>query len=220
MSESCIVLGGGGHAQVLIDCIQARGGIEILGILESDSSRWGESVQGIPVLGGDLLLPKMKRRGAKYFVVGVGNVGDASIRKRLYQMGVESGLEPLTVVHPTACRSAWARIGRGVQLLPVCVVNAGAEVGDNAIVNSGAIVEHDCVIGSHAHVATGARLASAVRVGDDSLIGVGASVRQGIKIGRRAVVGAGAVVVNDVPDDLVVVGVPAKVLRARGTPRE
>jgi UDP-perosamine 4-acetyltransferase len=162
----------------------------------------------------------MKRRGAEYFVVGVGNVGDASIRRRLYQMGAESGLEPLTVVHPTACRSAWARIGRGVQLLPVCVVNAGAEVGENAIINSGAIVEHDCVIGPHAHIATGARLASAVRVGDGSFVGIGASVRPGIQIGRRVVVGAGAVVVDDVPDDLVVVGVPAKVLRTRGEAHE
>lgn len=205
---------------MLIDCIQARGGIEILGILESDSNRWGESVQGIPVLGGDLLLSKMKSQGVKYFVVGVGNVGDASTRKRLYQMGVESGLVPLTVVHPTACRSAWARIGRGVQLLPVCVVNAGAEVGENAIINSGAIVEHDCVIGPHAHVATGARLASAVRVGDDSFVGIGASVRPGIQIGRRVVVGAGAVVVNDVPDDVIVVGVPARILRILGSARK
>jgi sugar O-acyltransferase (sialic acid O-acetyltransferase NeuD family) len=162
----------------------------------------------------------MKGQGVKYFVVGVGNVRDASIRKRLFQIGIDSGLEPLTVVHPTASRSNWARIGRGAQLLPGCIVNAGAEVGENAIVNSGAIVEHDCVVGSHAHVATGARLASAVRVGDGSLIGVGASVRQGIKIGRSAVVGAGAVVVDDVPDDVIVAGVPARILRILGTARK
>lgn len=219
MADSCVVLGAGGHARVLIDCIQTEGHVEVLGVLDPDSSRWGESVLAVPILGGDNLLAQMKHRGVRYFAVGVGSVGDSSLRQRLFRIGLESGLEPLAVAHPSAFCSTWARVGRGGQLFPGCVVNAGAVLGENVIVNSGAIVEHDCVIGSHAHVATGARLASAVFLGDASFVGVGASVRQGIRIGRRAVVGAGAAVVDDVPDDSVVAGVPAKVLRAQEAAR-
>ena len=84
------------------------------------------------------------------------------------------------------------------------------------IINSGAIVEHDCVIESHAHIATGAQLASTVYVGEGSHIGIGASVRQCISIGQYAIIGAGAVVIDNVPDNVVVVGVPARILRGVG----
>jgi len=56
------------------------------------------------------------------------------------------------------------------------------------------------------------RFVGGVHVGEGAHIGLGASVRQGIKIGRNAIVGAGAVVIEDVPEDVTVVGVPAMVL--------
>jgi acetyltransferase-like isoleucine patch superfamily enzyme len=83
----------------------------------------------------------------------------------------------------------------------------------NVIVNTGAIVEHDCVLGDHSHVGPGARLGSAVTVSEGAHIGMGASVRQCVRIGRNSVVGVGAAVVSDVPDDTIVVGVPAHPLR-------
>jgi acetyltransferase-like isoleucine patch superfamily enzyme len=70
------------------------------------------------------------------------------------------------------------------------------------------------VLADHVHIATGASLASTVEVGEAAHIGVGASVRQCIRIGRLAQIGAGAVVVKDVPDGVIVVGVPARVLKA------
>ena len=38
------------------------------------------------------------------------------------------------------------------------VINAGTKIGENVIINTGAIVEHDCIIDHHGHIATGARL--------------------------------------------------------------
>jgi acyl-[acyl carrier protein]--UDP-N-acetylglucosamine O-acyltransferase len=73
--------------------------------------------------------------------------------------------------------------------LPGSIVNAGARLGRNVIINSGAVVEHDCVIGDHVHVASGAVLASAVNVGAGAHIGAGAVVRQCIEIGASVMVG-------------------------------
>jgi sugar O-acyltransferase (sialic acid O-acetyltransferase NeuD family) len=213
MEAVCIILGGGGHARVLIDCLQAAGCVQLYGVLDRDNAQWGQTLLGVPILGGDELLPDVVAKGVNCFAVGLGGIGDNRPRQRLFELGLSFGLEPLTAVHPTAICSRWAKIGPGSQLFPGSIVNAGAELGVNVIVNSGAIVEHDCIIGAHAHVATGARLASTVRVGDGAHIGAGATVKQCITIGEGAIVGAGAVVVKDVPAQTVVAGVPARLLR-------
>ncbi|MDX9864929.1 MAG: acetyltransferase [Anaerolineaceae bacterium] len=205
----CVILGGGGHARVLIDAILLVGQVELHGILLPDESLWGSDVFGVPVLGGDALLSSLVAQGVDSFVVGLGSVGDSSIREKLYHYGLDLGLDVLSVCHPAAILSPRARYGRGGQFLPGSIVNAGAVIGENVIVNSGAIVEHDCQIGDHVHIATGAHLSGTVQIGEGAHIGTGAIVRQGIKIGTNALVGAGAVVVKDVPPDTLVTGVPA-----------
>jgi sugar O-acyltransferase (sialic acid O-acetyltransferase NeuD family) len=186
--------------------------VRLCGILDADPNRWGQSVFGVPILGGDALIAQLPGQGVTHFVVGLGSTGDNTHRQRLFELGLAHHLVPLTVRHPSAICSLWAKVGSGSQLLPGSIVNAGAELGVNVIVNSGAIVEHDCRIGSHVHVATGARLASAVRVGDRSHVGAGAVIRQCTVIAEDAVVGAGAVVVKDVATGITVVGVPARPL--------
>ena len=210
-----MVLGAGGHAAVLVDTIQASGIARLHGILDPDSSRRGQDLLGVPVLGDDDLLPELAAQKVTHFVVGVGSTGNNRPRERLYQLGCSCDLKPLTVIHPGAFCSKRASVGAGAQLFPGSIVNTRATLGRNVIINSGAIVEHDCIIGDHVHVASGAVLASTVRVGKFAHIGAGATVRQLISIGEGAVVGAGAVVVHDVTDNAVVGGVPARVMERK-----
>ena len=55
----CVILGGGGHARVVIDAMQAQGGAVICGVLEADPAKWGGEILGVPVLGGDDRLPQL-----------------------------------------------------------------------------------------------------------------------------------------------------------------
>lgn len=215
IERRCVVVGAGGHARVLIDALHDMPGVEVRGLIAADEGSWGTSISGIAVLGGDILLAEMTRLGVDSFVIGVGGIGDNRPRQRLFDLAVSHGLRPLTVRHTAAIVSRAARIGDGSQLLPGCMVNAGAEVGRNVIVNTGAILEHDCRVGDHAHVATGAVLAGMVTVGQRTHIGAGATIRQAISIGDDVVVGAGAVVVKDVPSGVTVIGVPARPVRQR-----
>ena len=214
----CVVLGGGGHARVVIEALQAGGAATPIAVLDANRALWGTKILGVPVLGGDERLPHVVQQQVRHFVVGLGGVGDNQPRRRLFDHAVASGLRPLTVCHPSAIRSPSAAIGEGTVLFPGSVVNAGVRLGLNVIVNTGAIVEHDCVVGDHAHLASGAILASAVKVGAFAHIGAGVTVRQGLFIGAGALVGAGAVVVKDVDPWVVVVGVPAHPLRGGRAP--
>ena len=215
MKPSCVILGGGGHARVLVDCLQRADAVELRGILDPNRELWGADCQGVPILGADDTLAELVARGVTMFTVGVGGVGNNQPRQRLFALGLAHGLQPLTVIHPSATCSGWATVGQGSQLLPGSIVNAGAVLGVNVIVNTGAIVEHDCRLGDHVHLATGARLSGTVRIGDRAHIGAGAVIRQSIDVGEDAVVGAGAVVVKDVARGDVVAGNPARPLGDR-----
>lgn len=212
-STLCVILGGGGHAQVLIDSMQLSGIAIPYAILDVDSSRWGENVLTVPILGSDKMLPELINHGVSTFTVGLGSIGDNRPRQRLFELGSACGLIPLTVIHPSAVCSQWIKVGPGTQIFPGAIINAGAKLGANVIINSGAIVEHDCLVGDHVHIATGARLASTVRVEAGAHIGAGATVKQCLTIGEGAIVGAGAVVVKDVPPNYIVVGNPASFLK-------
>jgi len=209
----CVILGGGGHARVLIDTLQQYTKIRIAGILDPNRTLWGQSMLDVPVLGGDDLLPELVRKDVNCFVIGMGSIGNFQLRQKLYQTAIALGIEVVSVIHRTATISRWAQVGQGLQMMPYSVINAGAVVGNNVIINTGAIVEHDCVLDDFVHVATGAQLASTVRLGKGAHIGAGAAVRQCLTIGEGAIVGIGAAVVEDVNPYTTVVGVPAKPIR-------
>lgn len=57
----------------------------------------------------------------------------------------------------------------------------------------------------------------AVHIGDDVWIGAGATILKGVEIGRGAIVAAGALVKNNIPPYAIAGGVPAKIIRYRGS---
>lgn len=209
MSEPVVILGGGGHGKGVIEAARA-GELDVVGVLDARADEIGPTVLGVAVLGSDEQFDRARARGARRYVLGVGHLGDAAVRRRLSEAAEAAGLEPAVVVHPSAVISPSAEIGPGTVVMPAAVVHAAASVGRHAIVNSGAIVEHDCRVADHAHLATGAVLTGEVAVEAGAFVGAAAVVRHRRRIGRDATVGAGAVVIRDVPEGVTVVGNPAR----------
>ena len=86
-----------------------------------------------------------------------------------------------------------------------------------AVLGGRAIVKDNCHIGAGAVLAGVIEPASAtpVIVEDDVLIGANAVVIEGVHIGKGAVVAAGAVVIDDVPENVVVAGTPARIIKVK-----
>jgi sugar O-acyltransferase (sialic acid O-acetyltransferase NeuD family) len=203
----CILIGGGGHGRVLIE---ALGPGQIHGVIDSQPDL--KEVCGVPVIGGDDQLVGLVSLGYTHFIIGVGSSKSCARRTALFDQAIRAGLQPQSVIHPTAYVAQSASCGAGCQILPRAVVHTSARLAEHVLVNTAAVVEHDCSIGAHVHIATGAVVCGGVQIGAAAHIGAGAEIRQGIRIGSRALIGAGAVVIRDVEAETVVVGVPAREL--------
>lgn len=203
----CILIGAGGHAKVLVDCL-LRQDVPILGFLECNAALHGTRVCGLPVLGGDAELAR-HAPGTVLLVNAVGSVSSLASRRSVFEALKQKGYEFLTIMHPSVVLGAGVRLAEGTQVMAGAIIQPDVTVGKNSIVNSGALIDHDTVIGSHVHVSPGCVLSGGIRVGDGTHVGAGATVIQGISIGALCLVAAGSVVIRDVPDGAEVMGVPA-----------
>jgi UDP-perosamine 4-acetyltransferase len=208
VSLPIIVVGGSGHAKVLVSTLLLEHRA-VLGFVDPDLSL--PSLLGVPRLGDDNEVFRHAPDRIR-LVNGVGSGRSTELRKSVYARFREKQYLFEAVIHPSASIAPDVHAGEGLQVMAGAIVQTGVRLGENVIVNTGAIVDHDCVIGDHAHVAPGATLSGCVHLDDGVHVGTGASVIQGIRVGTGSTVGAGAVVLHDVPAGTTVVGVPAKEL--------
>ncbi|MDZ4254566.1 MAG: hypothetical protein U1A72_18505 [Sulfuritalea sp.] len=115
-----------------------------------------------------------------------------------------------TLIHPTAYVSPLARLGQGVFVGANSVIGPGVRLDDHVFVNRGVTIGHDTHIGSFSRIQPGANLGGLTRIGRGVTIAIGATLLERLEIGDGAFVGAGAVATADVPEGVLVLGIPAK----------
>lgn len=202
MTKPIIILGGGGHAKVLIDILR-RLNCRLVGIVDPNQSV-GSVLHGLNVLGADNAVFNYLAAEVE-LINGVGSLPkDKGLRVSLFHTFNDKGYRFKTLVDPTAFIAADVELSDGTQVMAGVIIQAGTKIAENTIVNSGAIVEHDCRIGKHVHIAPGAVLSGTVEVGDYVHIGTGAKIIQNINIGAGSIIGAGSVVTQDIACNRIV----------------
>lgn len=124
-------------------------------------------------------------------------------------------------IEPGAIIRDQVEIGDNAVIMMGAVINIGAEIGAGTMIDMGAVLGGRAAVGRNSHIGAGAVLAGViepasadpVRVGDNVLVGANAVVLEGVQIGNGSVVAAGAIVTEDVPENVVVAGVPARVIK-------
>lgn len=191
-----VLYGASGHCKVVIDILESLK-IPVDFIVDDDAEL--NSLLGYEV-----------RRNVGVYEDVIITIGSPVDRKKV--------VESISVkrygcaIHPSAIVSPRATIGEGTVVIPGAIINSCAEVGKHCIINTGASVGHDVVLEDYVHVAPHATITGAATIGEGTWVGAGAIIKQGVHIGKWCMIGAGAVVINDVPDGVTVVGVPAKEL--------
>lgn len=198
-TDKVILQGGGEHARVVVDCLQAQGST-VVGLFDP---KYSGHLFGVPQRGtyDPAFAPDAKA------IVAIGD-------NRLRKVVVAKTRHPFTsAVHPSVIASSHASWEEGCMILHGAIIQAQTVIGKHVILNTGAKVDHDCVVGDYVHIAPGVTLCGAVEVGEGSFVGAGTVVIPGRKIGAWATIGAGSVVIGDIPDYAVAVGNPARIIK-------
>ena len=126
-------------------------------------------------------------------------------------------------IEPGAVIREHVTLAPGAIVMMGAVLNIGSSVGEGTMIDMGAVLGGRATVGSHCHIGAGAVLAGVIEpasakpvvVEDGVLVGANAVVIEGVHIGKNAVVAAGAIVLEDVPENAVVAGNPARIVKYR-----
>lgn len=126
-------------------------------------------------------------------------------------------------IEPGAYIRDHVTIGKGAVIMMGAVINIGAVIGEGTMVDMNAVVGARGTIGKNCHIGAGAVVAGVLEppsktpviIEDGVLVGANAVILEGVRIGKNAVVAAGAIVTEDVPEETVVAGSPARVIKMK-----
>jgi sugar O-acyltransferase (sialic acid O-acetyltransferase NeuD family) len=198
------ILGAGGHGKVVLDAILSAEEHVVAGIVDDNTQLAGTKLFSLPIVSSVEKLDHVEG----YTIA----IGDNNVRREKYNLYLQAGYMPITVIHPSAIISSSAHIGKGSVVLANVVVNPDACIGDDVVLYTSCTIDHDCSISHHSYISPGCNICGSVHIGAGAMLGAGAVVLPGISIGESSIVGAGAVVTGNVPDKVTVVGVPARIV--------
>jgi sugar O-acyltransferase (sialic acid O-acetyltransferase NeuD family) len=202
-----LILGARAYAREVADLVSEIPDLELKGFVENlEPERCGSLLEGLPVYW----VEELASLSAHHF--GVCAFGTTR-RSRFIATAVSYGLRFAAVIHPAARVSSRSTVGEGAIVCPGVQVASHARIGAHVLLNRGATIGHDTEIGEGATVGPGANIAGFCRIGSASYIGIGANVVERISVGCGATVAAGSVVTRDVPDRVMVAGMPAMIVK-------
>lgn len=206
-----IIIGAGTYGEVYLAYLQ-EAGIEIVGFVDDNPDLQGNYVKGLPVLGtiADLQYLKDECDATAVYCP----IGNNKLRVRFLEYAKSLGYKTPCFIHSSVIMHSSVTIGDGVYILLGAKIMPYTKIDDYVMISMNALVAHHNHLKRGTFISTGVNFGASITANENSYIGIGATIMTGIhNLGKDCVVGAGAVVIRDVPDNAVVAGVPAKIIK-------
>lgn len=124
-------------------------------------------------------------------------------------------------IEPGAVIRDQVTIGNNAVIMMGATINIGAVIGEGTMIDMNAVVGGRGTIGKNCHIGAGAVVAGVIEppsanpvvIEDNVVVGANAVILEGIRVGKGSVVAAGAIVIDDVPENVVVAGTPARIIK-------
>jgi sugar O-acyltransferase (sialic acid O-acetyltransferase NeuD family) len=206
-TQKIVILGTNIYAPVVAEIVAETPGLQMQGFVENlDRSKCGKTLSGLPIYWIEDAVPLTADCLAVCCLATVH-------RSRFIEQARDMGFRFATIVHPMTRVPASAVISEGCILEPGVILSSNTRLGSHVRINRGATIGHDTTLGDYCTIQPGVNIAGKCRFGNSVYVGIGATVVDNLTIGSLTVIGAGAVVVNDLPDKVLAVGVPAKIVK-------
>jgi sugar O-acyltransferase (sialic acid O-acetyltransferase NeuD family) len=212
--KNIVIIGSGGHANVVIDIVERQGLFRIAGLIDPCRVP-GEITAGYRVLGredqlSDLITPHQ----LKGCIVAVG---DNDVRQKITTtIQTRCPTFPfITAIHPNSSVSRRASIGPGSVVGAGAVINPECTIGHGCILNTRCSLDHDSTMGDYSSLGPNATTGGRVCIGNGSAIGISATILQGVRIGAQTVIGGCSFVNKDINPLKLAFGIPVKEIRGR-----
>lgn len=205
--ENIIVIGGGGHAKVIISILKKIAHYNIIGYSELED--YGPLLN-INYLGNDDLVIENYSDKSINVILGVGQIKSPELRKYLVEKYLNAGFSFPAIISPHAIVNEFVDVGDGTVVMDNVVINTHSKIGNFSILNTSSTIEHDCKIGDYVHIAPGSVLSGEVTIGDSSFIGAGTTIANSVSISEDCVIGAGSLVRKNILQPGLYVGNPIK----------
>lgn len=207
MEKKLLIIGTHGHRKVVLEAALSTSQYKTITFMTNDMSSGG--IKGYPLLDQTKTPIEYIQDNFDEVIVAVGINNKA--RLRVSTELEKQGIQLATIIHSTAAVSKFTTIHAGTVIAANAVVNPFTTIGKACIIGTGAIVGHDCILSDGVHLSPNATVAGTVHIGKNTWICMGSNVVHETTVGENVVVGAGAVVLKDVPDNVMVAGIPATI---------
>jgi sugar O-acyltransferase (sialic acid O-acetyltransferase NeuD family) len=198
-----LLIGSGGHANSCVDVIEQEGKFEIAGLV-GHSNQVGTRLLGYEVVGSDTDLESLFAE-FEFAIVTIGHIESAKSRIQLFNKIKSIGFKVPTIKSKSAYVSDHARIGDGTIVMHDVIINNGAEIGKNCIINTRSLIEHNVKVSDHCHISTGAVVNGGVQIGSGTFIGSRSVIRDNLLIGDECLVGMGTILLHDLQSQTKVI---------------
>jgi len=213
---------GAGHlgiefTRVAIDINKEANRWESIVFIDDTPEKIGTMVEGFRVFGFEQAIEKWGVGGIEFII---GN-GEPNVKDAIFQKLINADCKVTNLIHPTSLtyRAESAHFGKGVVIKLWNVISPLVHYGNNVLVQSHVGIGAGVILGDNVVISAFCFVGGDTKIGRNTYVGPHSCIRDDITIGENVIIGMGSVVTKDIPDNAVVYGNPAKIVRVNESGR-